>query len=125
MSVLETILSLSACFMLFQQFRKLSVLHFSLLAFALTFIVNQLMSIGINIFFFRCTIIFFFLDFIAVGIGVIGLLARANMELKTINYILKHNFTTCLPTLFVPKEIKEKQEEMIRQVKTKSYKIIN
>lgn len=125
MNLFEIPLSLFACFILFQQFRKLSVLHFSLLAFALTFIVNQLISIGINTFFFRCTIIFFFLDFIAVGIGMIGLLARTNMNLKTINYILKHNFTTCLPPLFVPKEIKEKQEEIIRQVKTKSYKIIN
>lgn len=120
----QTIISLFITIIIFHSFRKLSVIHFAMLAGLVMMITSSFEFAGYNIVFFHISNTFFILDLMSVGFGISNIISKTNSKKETISFILNNSFNYCLPAFFLNKEKKEKQEKIIEQILSEKYQIV-
>ena len=122
--MLQTIISIIAAIILFKEFRKLPVIHFTMLAGLTMMVTSYFELMGYDIAFFHVSNVFFILDLVVVNLGVLNIISKTNLKAKTISFILNHSFNYCLPVFLLNKERKNKQEQIIQQILTEKYQIV-
>ena len=122
--MLQTIISIIAAIILFKEFRKLPVIHFTMLAGLTMMVTSYFELMGYDIAFFHVSNVFFILDLVVVNLGVLNVISKTNLKAKTISFILNHSFNYCLPVFLLNEERKNKQEQIIQQILTEKYQIV-
>lgn len=122
--MLQTIISIIAAIILFKEFRKLPVIHFTMLAGLTMMVTSYFELMGYDIAFFHISNVFFILDLVVVNLGVLNIISKTNLKAKTISFILNHSFNYCLPVFLLNEERKNKQEQIIQQILTEKYQIV-
>lgn len=122
--MLQTIISIIAAIILFKEFRKLPVIHFTMLAGLTMMVTSYFELMGYNIAFFHISNVFFILDLVVVNLGVLNIISKTNLKAKNISFILNHSFNYCLPLFLLNEERRSKQEQIIQQILTEKYQIV-
>lgn len=122
--MLQTIISIIAAIILFKEFRKLPVIHFTMLAGLTMMVTSYFELMGYDIVFFHVSNVFFILDLVVVNLGVLNIISKTNLKAKNISFILNHSFNYCLPVFLLNEERKNKQEQIIQQILTEKYQIV-
>ena len=86
--MLQTIISIIAAIILFKEFRKLPVIHFTMLAGLTMMVTSYFELMGYDVAFFYISNVFFILDLVVVNLGVLNIISKTNLKAKNISFTI-------------------------------------